>query len=381
MKKFYTLLLAMVCSLSMMAYDFTVTYEGSTFNFNYRSENDHTQLTLVSATSLASQVIIPDYVENLPVTVLGELSLYNKSFTTLLLPRTLKQIHNRAIYSSNPQFTTLTIPENVDTIGYQAIYAYYNNVILRHLTWMPKNCKVAEGWIYSFNSSDVTITIAKTCQYIPSYFMKDNTGLSSITIPYGVKKVGDRAFMNCTNLRSIEIGESVTQFGEYAFFGCKNLNSMLLAPATPPTCTAYCFHDVPLDAYIEVPCNSVSKYASAPEWKYFWAFEETILYKATVRVEDDEQGTACVEQDCRAATFTATAAPGYRFKQWSNGSLQNPLTINLTESIELVAEFEEEPTAIEDIMVLEQEVKIFRNGQLLILRDGKTYNMMGIMVE
>ena len=39
------------------------------------------------------------------------------------------------------------------------------------------------------------------------------------------------------------------------------------------------------------------------------------------------------------------------------------------------------PTAIDNTIVAPQVEKIVRNGQVLIIRDGKTYNMMGQEVK
>lgn len=111
------------------------------------------------------------------------------------------------------------------------------------------------------------------------------------------------------------------------------------------------------------------------------AFEETILYKATARAAVPEMGTTSVEQDCRCATFTATPAEGYRFKQWSNGSKMNPLTINLTESIELVAEFEDETTGLREIVAESNAAKVMVDGVLYIRHNDEIYNLQGVRVE
>lgn len=385
------LLVAATFSLSAMAYDIAnYQYEGTTFNFNYPSADDHSQLTLVNIGNYSQDLIIPDKVDGVPVTVIASNALYDKPYRNLLLPRSLREIQENAILSSSSDFTTLIIPENVEKIGRNAISVYRSTsstsssyFVLKHITWMPKNCVVEEEWLKGWNviySEKGEILIGKTCEMIPDNFMK-NRNISEIVIPYGVKTIGKRAFWGCTKLESVAIGESVTSIGEYAFYDCKSLNYMLLAPATPPTCPTYTFHNVPLDATIEVPCNSISAYASAPEWKYFWAFEETILYKATARAAVPEMGTASVEQDCRCATFTATPAEGYRFKQWSNGSKMNPLTINLTESIELVAEFEDETTGLREIVAKNNAAKVMIEGVLYIKHNDEIYTAQGIRVR
>ena len=80
-------------------------------------------------------------------------------------------------------------------------------------------------------------------------------------------------------------------------------------------------------------------------------------------------------------TLTAIPNEGYQFVCWSNEVEDNPYTFVISDNVKLSAEFEviihssventHSPSPISSCQ------KIFRNGQLLILRDGKTYNVMG----
>ena len=84
---------------------------------------------------------------------------------------------------------------------------------------------------------------------------------------------------------------------------------------------------------------------------------------------------------CDTVTLTATPNDGYRFVRWSNDVEDNPYTFVISENIMLSAEFTIEQTAVENITTNENIQKILRNGQLLILRDGKTYTIMGAEVK
>lgn len=78
----------------------------------------------------------------------------------------------------------------------------------------------------------------------------------------------------------------------------------------------------------------------------------------------------------------ANPREGYHFSQWSDGNKDNPRTINLTDHTCLIAEFVEGADKITNI---QQEntilAKVLRNGQLFILRDGKTYTVQGQEVK
>ena len=81
-------------------------------------------------------------------------------------------------------------------------------------------------------------------------------------------------------------------------------------------------------------------------------------------------------------TLTATANYGYRFVRWSNGVENNPYTFTISDNVTLSVEFEEDVnTAVDNThsqSAMTNCQKIFRNGQLIILRDGVEYNAVGV---
>ncbi len=80
--------------------------------------------------------------------------------------------------------------------------------------------------------------------------------------------------------------------------------------------------------------------------------------------------------------ITATAFSGYRFAKWSDDNTDNPRQILIDGDIELTALFEVDDTAVEQISVTGNKArKIIYNGQVLILRDGKAYNVLGAEVD
>ena len=81
--------------------------------------------------------------------------------------------------------------------------------------------------------------------------------------------------------------------------------------------------------------------------------------------------------------LTATANEGYRFVQWSDGNTDNPRTIVVVEDLELEAIFEIiDPTGLDNVGAQVNSVeKIFRDGLLIIRRDGVEYNAMGQKIQ
>lgn len=83
-------------------------------------------------------------------------------------------------------------------------------------------------------------------------------------------------------------------------------------------------------------------------------------------------------------TLTAIPNSGYEFKQWSNGLTYNPYRFTVVSDLNLEAEFVP-ATAINDIQADTDTVttpqKVLIDGQVYILRNGKTYTLTGVEVE
>ena len=331
-------------------------------------------------------LVIPDTVSyagaNYIVTAIGNYAFEannNYYAHSVIIPRTVKTIGDWAFYNALPNETgvtaAITIPENVTSIGRYA----FQSCDKLDVTWLAKKCEVAPT---SFTGALNTILFGTNVEEVPANLCYENRNLNAVTLPYAIKKVGDYAFYNCTELSKLAIGESVEYIGRLAFAGCTSLSEIVSAAPVPPVAEPYTFIDVPLDVKIQVPCGKIAAYAQAPEWSYFWYMAETIIYKATVLVEDYEQGNASVDYDCDSATFTAKANAGYKFKGWSNGLTDNPLVMPMTGNITLTALFEADTQDIDAIQDgKETPVKIIENGQVYILRNGVRYTMMGEKVN
>ena len=79
----------------------------------------------------------------------------------------------------------------------------------------------------------------------------------------------------------------------------------------------------------------------------------------------------------------AQPEPGWTFVQWSNtASTATTQEITITSDTTIIAYFKEETsTAIDDVQDNVQCTKVIRDGQLLIIRDGRTYNALGVEVK
>lgn len=166
-------------------------------------------------------------------------------------------------------------------------------------------------------------------------------------------------------------------------------NGQRHAPAATQAANGFTFTVTGLEEGTDYSYNLVIKDNSGKTLQtYSGEFRTQSTNDRTVTVEYDAAqgqvtgaGTYLVGD---TVTLTATPNDGYRFVRWSNEVEDNPYTFVISDNVTLSAEFEEViSTSVENTSPSQQSDthKLLRNGQLLILRDGKTYNIMGAEIK
>ena len=142
--------------------------------------------------------------------------------------------------------------------------------------------------------------------------------MKRVTIPNIVTKIGKLAFIYCEGLEEVVIGSGVKSIEAYAFYTCSALKSITCKAVDPPTCPdEYVFKHTANDACLYVPQESITFYRKATGWNVF------------------KDNTYPMEEAIDHVTNNATSASR----------------------------------------------KLIRNGQILIERNGKLYNVAGAVVE
>ena len=96
--------------------------------FEYKIKNNEVTITNHKGTS--KDVIIPNTIENVSVTTIGEYAFYGNKLTSIVLPKTLATINSWAFggigdYAfGNNELTSIVLPETLTTIGE---CAFWNN--------------------------------------------------------------------------------------------------------------------------------------------------------------------------------------------------------------------------------------------------------------
>ena len=161
--------------------------------------------------------------------------------------------------------------------------------------------------------SNLTFAANGALTTIDNWAFYNNHELKNVVIPEGVTSIGYAAFYGCTYLSELTLPASMQAIEDNGFALCAKLQRMNVDALIPPTVAARTFEEVDRTIPVYVPDEVVSAYQTAPVWQEF-------------NVQGKSNAPAAVD------------------------NIQSPTTSNR---------------------------KLLRDGQLLILRDGKTYTIMG----
>lgn len=175
-------------------------YEG----FSYKIGFDNT-VTITAYDKSSADIVVPDTIEELPVTAIGngvfKDSLFGTSkITSIKLPDTLKIIGSNAFEGCN-SIISIDIPDSVTSIG---SCAFYRCLSLETITLPDSMTSIG---------------------YSAFYYCKN---LTDISLPDGITKIANGTFEGCKNLKSITIPDSVTSIDYNAFADCKSLTEITI---------------------------------------------------------------------------------------------------------------------------------------------------------
>ena len=285
-------------------------------------------------------------------------------------------------------------------------------------------------WHYAMNELVISGTGAMWDECPWSAYVDE---IATVSLPTGITRLGNNAFQNCTNLQSIDIPYTVDTIGENCFNGCRNLITINCYALTPPYAETTSFSNY--SAQLFVPCDNLEAY------KYDMVFGqfkniECISSEATnakgVNVEPGtNDATITWPTDTEAYTYTLAItkknevffrlvfnaygqllniafAPsrdrnnnrarlaqqttnGYRFTvtNLQEGTPYEYTIDSKDETEQIINSYSGSfttrgLTAVENVEGLSPTIdsqKLIRDGQLLIIRDGKTYTVMGQEVK
>ena len=402
----------------------SVTYNGTTYSVTSIGGGAFSECT-----SLTS-VTIPN-----SVTSIGDGAFSGcSSLTPVTIPNSVTSIGNNA-FSGCSSFTSVTIPNSVTSIGDDA-FSWCSS--LTSIT-IPNSVTSIGDYAFGGCSSLTSVTINSDAIVNKAYTFNDNLSnifgsqVTQYIIGDNVKGIGDDAFSRCFSLTSITIPNSVTSIGNQAFYNCTSLTSVINYATQPQAIDVRgTFWKVNLSlCQLYVLSTSVGLYQTAEVWKDFGNIQpiraeditdvsETIITPSENEVEitwPSVSGAASYELVIKdkdgnivstlifnangqltSIAFNAPSRNGVPAQTQSAGfsftitGLDSGTGYDLTltakdNSGNIIEEttipfHTDYPEGIDNVQGDEvQSTKVIKDGQVLILRNGKTYTMQGQEVK
>ena len=385
----------------------TVTYNGTTYSVtsigNYAFEHCTSLTSIIlpnSVTSIGARafggcsaltsITLPN-----SVTSIGSWAFYNcSSLTSITIPNSVTTIGDYA-FRYCASLTSITIPNSVTSIGNYAFYNVPNVVYNGSATGSPWGARSVNGYVDGYLVyADETKTNLLACSALAT---------GEITIPNSVTSIGNYAFSHCSALTSVIIPNSVTSIGNYAFDYCSALTSITCYAPIPPTCNSNSFYEVPRTIPLYVLAESIEAYKAADTWKEFQVQALPPSYSPVDLVSITVDGEEIADFDPKVLTYDIALPEGTTTIPTIGATAYNEeaqvlliqattlpgqasavvITTDSTQTYTIYFSKKSTPTDISDRPDTtgtdsdKGAEKLLRNGQVLIICNGKTYNMMG----
>ena len=322
------------------------------------------------------------------------------------------------------QLDSIILPSTLEWIGDNA----FRNCGNLKSIMLPSRLKETGYSVFRNCTSLISVKMSNSLTRIEESTFANCSCLTEITIPNSVNTIGYAAFEDCVRLGKVQIGSGVETIAKDAFAGCTRLYDVYCYATYPPFAEQSSFANY--NVYLYVPCESIRNYTLDVVWGNFKFIEciesedvttEGVVvtpstndvtitwpteagadsYTIVIKKGDEVFCTLTFNADGQLlniafapgrngnhpAQYAEQAGNGYRFtvtgleegthytynidvKNAANNTIMSHSGEFTTEST----------TAVENTHSQSSTSncqKIIRNDQLLILRDGKTYTVMG----
>lgn len=229
-------------------------------DFTWETQADGTAI-ITEYVGESKHVVVPDMIDGIPVTALGEKAFYEKLVTTVVVPDGISTI-GAACFSGCNYLVSLRLPDQLEVMERALIESCMRLIDFS----LPQGLKKIEQGTLWFNSYLETLVLPEGLETIEAYnflsmpslyqvevapankhfvvtedgllMTQDGTRLlhciewmcdkQELTIPAGVKEIDDFAFHYNTTVQRVVLPEGLERIGMLAFAMCPSLQELVI---------------------------------------------------------------------------------------------------------------------------------------------------------
>ena len=361
------------------------------------------------------------------VTSIGNGAFLACSLTSVTIPNSVTSIGKLAFYGCSALDSVVWNAKNYTNFSKKENAPFYDSRSQIKSFTFGEAVEHIPAYLCTGMNMLTSITIPNSVTNIGNETFRDCSSLSSITIPNSVTSIGKGTFEGCAQLEKLTLGSAVKNIAANAFAGCNRLYHIYSYPTNPPVADQSSFSNY--NVYLHVPCDYKEEYDLDIFWgnfKYIECIEcEDVSTNGVVITPSTNDVTITWPAEAGADTYTIVIkkgnevfctltfnadgqllniayAPGRdsnnhgaQYAEQAGNGYRYTVTgleegAHYTYNIDVrdaanktiksyFGEFTAESmTAVENITTNNANIqKILRDGQLLILRDGVEYTIMG----
>ena len=193
------------------------TYTNGLDTFTYSVQKG--SATIVSCTTTNEAVIIPDYIDDYPVTTIGCRAFSNNTnVKSVILSSNTTKVDSYAFYNCE-NLENVTLGSKLEEIG---DYAFYNTALPKITA--PASLRTIGDCAFANCSTLTKFTMRSGVESLGYGVFYNATQLSDVTLSNTIYAISDFCFYNCSALTEIKLPASIVTIGNCAFEKCTNLN-------------------------------------------------------------------------------------------------------------------------------------------------------------
>ena len=171
----------------------------------------------------AAEVVIPDTIDGIPVTLILSYSFYKTSIKEVVIPETVTKI-GEAAFRECKSLEKVFLPSKLKEI-HESAFMYCESLYFIEL---PSSLEYLSTDVFDGCKSLKSLRIPQNCLRDLMLLVLGNSGIETIELSEGITSIPDKGFWAMHTLKKLILPTTLKEIGESAIFVCPNLEEIIL---------------------------------------------------------------------------------------------------------------------------------------------------------